>query len=243
MQRAWSVLLLLLLVAPLIPSVAYLFAGGVRLSCARASGTCVLETVRGAGNVTARRTVPIASIERATIDSYRDAEGDELHGIALVYDGEVHVLDGHSSGAVVDHHRKRVFVDTVNAFLSGAGPDRIDLDETTCWPFWVCVALVGSALVLTYLFTSPPTVVVDHARRSLSIDRGRRSTKTTIPLDEVKCAAVRSRTYEGATTIVSGVVLERREKPDLDLTTFSTLSAAAKDAFASRINEALARDR
>lgn len=238
LPRAWPPILFLFAMTLFAGCFGFLAGGGAELSCRRSAGTCTVTVVRGPGIVSSRRTIAIASIERATLAKTAGDEGGTLTGIALVHDGRTDVLDGYSGGTAVNEDKKIAWTDAVNGYLRDPKREALDLDDSATWPGWLALAIcVGLGLGIVSLLRGR-ALVVDRTARRMDLLRSFARRPESIGLADF--VGARAETSGSGEDEVTTVYLIRADETEMPLTWLGTCGVADKFRIAAELTQLLA---
>jgi len=205
----------------------------VTVTCSRSEARCQVLVERGPGIVTEDETFPLASLERASVESHVDDEGTTLEGIALVRHGKAELLDGSSN---VGHDGKVEWAETINTFLRDSSKDRLELARGVIWPayIWCFLGLVGLIGVLS----SKTRFVIDKDAGLFKIDvRGLFRSTQTYPLENIASVDVHQRDSDG--TLVRAIRLCFKDGTAKALTGYSNVEDAEKIRLVAALNDAI----
>lgn len=206
----------------------------VTLTCSRPSDACDFVIVRGPGLFRTTRSIPLASLKRAYVDSYVDSEGDRLSGIALDVIGETVVPDGHSN---VNDNAKEAWAEDVNRFLTDTSRDQLAIDYGSTWPSYLVSFLV--VLILTAWVRSRTRFIVDPAQGLFLIEeRVFKTTYKDIPLARIDAAMIHEKVDDEGTKL-EGVVLRLVDGAIKELSSYSNVERGDKEQLVAKLNEAL----
>lgn len=213
----------------------FLSSTATRLECSREAGQCQVTVKHGPGMTTFNQRFPIASIERAALDTHTDKEGTTTEALALVIDGKTVFFNNFTN---TDHDGKTRWVNMVNNFLQDPKQKTYEVEYGGLLLSYLYTLF--ALAVLGFVLRMQTTFTINKQAKTLSVTQTRFGSSTkTIPLELLAAVEIEERPDEE--NRIYGVVARQNDGQSQDMTTFSRFGRDALFDAVRRVNEALSQ--
>jgi len=211
----------------------FLSSNSTRVECSRDEGQCRVSVKHGPGIPTFHQSFPIKSIERATLDSHTDKEGNTTEALAFVVDGKTIFFNNYTN---TDHDGKTRWVNMVNNFLQDPTQKTYELDRGSL--LFSYLYMLFALFVLGLILRMQTEFVIDKEAKTLTVKQTRfEASSKTIPLELLSSLEIEERPDDE--NRIYGVVARQNDGQSQEMTTFSRFGREHLIEAVGRVNAAL----